>query len=91
MDWLDPNVVALMQEWEELEAKVRAKGYAKGYAEGRAEEARALVYRVFAARSLPVTPEVRARIDGELDVARLEAWLDAALTAATIGDVFRDG
>jgi hypothetical protein len=34
---------------------------------------------------------VRARIDAELDGARLEAWLDAALTATTIGDVFHDG
>ena len=82
MDWLmqDPNVQELMQEWED-----------KGRAKGRAEEARALMYRVLAARSVPVTPDVRARIDAELDVARLEAWLDAALTAATIGDVFHDG
>jgi hypothetical protein len=31
------------------------------------------------------------RIDGEPDVNRLEAWLEAAVTARAIGDVFRDG
>ena len=59
--------------------------------EGRAEEARSLLHKVLALRSLPVTPDVRARIDGETDVARLEAWHDAAVTAGAIGDVYRDG
>jgi len=37
-----------------------------------------------------VTEDVRARIDGEADVARIESWLEAAVTARAIGDVFRD-
>jgi hypothetical protein len=41
-------------------------------------------------RSFRVTPDVRARIAGEPDIARLESWLKAAVTAHTIGDVFRD-
>jgi hypothetical protein len=72
----DPNIQELVREWED---------------KGRAEEARALLLKVLALRSLPVTPDVRARIDGEPDVARLEAWLEAAVTASAIGDVFRDG
>lgn len=76
----DPNIQELVREWED-----------KGRVEGRAEEARALLLKVLALRSLPVTPDVRARIDGEPDVARLEAWLEAAVTASAIGDVFRDG
>ncbi|HWO20441.1 MAG TPA: hypothetical protein VNO30_16845 [Kofleriaceae bacterium] len=72
----DSNVQALVREWED---------------KGRVEEARSLLHKVLALRSLPVTPDVRARIDGEADVARLEAWHDAAVTAASIGDVFRDG
>ena len=68
-----------------------AEGHDKGLAEGRAKEARLLLYKVLVARSFPVTPDVRARIDGEADVARLEAWFEAAFTAAAIGDVFRDG
>jgi hypothetical protein len=46
---------------------------------------------VLALRSLPVTPDVRARIDGEPDVARLEAWHDAAVTACSISDILQDG
>jgi hypothetical protein len=76
----DPNVQALISEWED-----------KGRDKGRAEEARLLLHRVLAARSFPVTPKIRARIDGESDVARLESWLEVAVTARAIGDVFRDG
>jgi hypothetical protein len=75
----DPNVQELISEWSD-----------KGRAEGRATEARSLLLKVLAARSFSVSPDVRARIDGESDVARLEAWLEAAVIAGTIGDVFRD-
>jgi hypothetical protein len=80
----DPNVQELIREWED-------KGRAEGRAEGRALEARLLLHRVLAARSFRVTPDIRKRIDGESDVARLESWLEAAVTADTLGDVFRDG
>jgi len=76
----DPNVQELIKEWED-----------KGRVEGRAVEARLLLHTVLTARSFPVTSDVRARIDGESDVARLESWLEAAVTANAIGDVFRDG
>jgi hypothetical protein len=46
---------------------------------------------VLSARSFQVTSDVRVRIDREPDAARIEAWLDAAVTAGSIGDVFRDG
>ena len=80
----DPNVQELVREWED-------KGRVEGRVEGRAEEARAILHKVLALRSLPVTSDVRARIDAEPDVARLEAWLEAAVTACAIGDIFRDG
>jgi hypothetical protein len=80
----DPNVQELISEWED-------KGRAAGHVEGRATEARLLLHKVLAARSFLMTPDVRARIDGEPDVTRLESWLEAAVTAGTIGDVFRDG
>jgi hypothetical protein len=76
----DPNVQELIREWED-----------KGRDKGRAEEARRLLHKVLAARALRVTPEVRARIDAEANVERLESWHEAAVTAAAIGDVFRDG
>ncbi len=87
----DPNVRELINEWEDKgRAKGLAQGLTKGRAEGRAEEARVLLRKVLAARSLRVPSGVRARIDSEPDVTRLESWLEAAVTAGTIGDVFHD-
>jgi hypothetical protein len=90
MEWLlqDPNVQELIREWED---KGLAKGRDKVLAEGHAEEARRLLYKVLAVRSFAVTAALRERIDGEADVARLEAWTEAAVTARSIDDVFRDG
>ena len=84
----DPNVQELIREWED---KGRAEGLAEGRAEGHALEARLLLHKVLAARSFRVTPDIRKRIETEADVSRLEAWLEAAVTAGFIGDVFRDG
>ena len=69
----DPNVQELIREWED---------------KGRAEEARRLLHRVLGARAFAVSAAVRTRIDREPDVARLESWHDAAVTARAIGDVF---
>ena len=71
----DPNVQELIREWKD---------------KGRAEEARRLLHKVLDARSFPVSSKVRACIDGEPDIARLEAWHDAAVTENSLGDVFRD-
>ena len=76
-----PAVLELKREWE-------AKGEARGEAKGEAKGIRAALCKVLASRSFPLTPALRARIDGELDSVRIESWLDAALTAATIDDVF---
>jgi hypothetical protein len=85
----DPNVQELISEWEDKgRAKGRVEGRAKGRVEGRAAEARLLLLKVLAARSFHVPPDVRARIDRESDVAQLESWHEAAVTAHTIGDVF---
>jgi hypothetical protein len=85
VEWIiqHPSVQKLISEWED-------RGRDKGRDEGRAEEARLALHTVLAARSLPVTPDVHARIAGESDVARLESWLKAAVTANALGDVFRD-
>jgi hypothetical protein len=80
----DPSVQALIAEWED-------KGLAKGRAEGHVEGLRVALYRVLSARSFQVTSDVQVRIDREPDAARIEVWLDAAVTAGSIGDVFRDG
>jgi len=92
----DPNVQELIREWEDkgrVEGRVegRREGQREGRDTGRAEEARRLLYKVLAVRSFAVPPDVRVRIDAEPDVARLEAWLETAVTAGALGDVFRDG
>ena len=69
----------------------RAEGHAAGHAAGRTEEARLLLFKVLAKRSVSVTPAVWARIEGETDLARLEQWIDTALSATSIDDVLRDG
>ncbi|HEX3473469.1 MAG TPA: hypothetical protein VHT91_00435 [Kofleriaceae bacterium] len=70
-------------------AKGRAEGRAEGESKGRATEARLLLYKVLAARSFSVTSATRARIERETDTSRLEAWLETAVTARTVRDVFR--
>src|SRR5215510_6174105 len=93
----DPNVQELIREWQDKghakghakglakgRIKGRAEGLAKGRTEGRAAEARLLLRKVLKARSFPVTAAVRARIERETDIARLESWHEAAVTARAI-------
>jgi hypothetical protein len=72
----------------EGEAKGRSEGEAKGEAKGRSEgEARAIL-RVLERRGLPVSSEQRSRVLSCADLTILEAWLDRAVTAASIDEVF---
>jgi hypothetical protein len=81
----DPDVQKYRREWMLVEL------VNEWMDKGRVEAARSALHTVLAARSLPVTPDVHARIAGESDVARLESWLKAAATAHSIDDVFRAG
>jgi hypothetical protein len=76
----------------EGEARGRAEGEARGRAEGeargRAEATRTALYKVLESRSISLTPALGARIEAEHDSARLQSWLDAALKATAIDDVF---
>lgn len=56
---------------------------------GRVEAMVNAVLRVLARRGLEVRAEERERIVGERDLARLEAWLDAALTCASASELLR--
>jgi hypothetical protein len=66
----------------------RAEGVVRGRAEGVAKEARVALRKVLAARSFRESPEVRDRIDRQRSIARLEAWLEAAVNADSIDEVF---
>jgi hypothetical protein len=68
-----------------------AEGEAKGLAEGEAKgEARGLVkavLRLLDARGVHVDDASRQRIQGCMDVATLERWLDRALSATRLAEV----
>ena len=81
----------VLEDLERAEGRTKglAEGLAEGESKGRAAEARRLLYKVLAARSFSVTSAMRARIERETDTIRLEAWLETAVTARTVRDVFR--
>jgi hypothetical protein len=81
----DPDAQQALRDLRNLDL---LKTYAEGVMRSRVLGARWALHRVLAARSLPVTDDVRARIDRESDLARLESWLDAAATASTSDEVF---
>ena len=80
-----PGVQAFLRH---LRAEGREGGREEGREQGREEEARSALLRVLARRGFAITDEIRRRVDAERDVAMLEAWHDAAVTASSIADVF---
>ncbi|MFT4187008.1 MAG: hypothetical protein QM621_00325 [Aeromicrobium sp.] len=74
------------QYFSEDSQQMFEKGWRKGEAEGRAGD----VLTVLAARGFNVPPEVRDRVTGTTDLARLDAWLVAAVTAESLDEVFGD-
>lgn len=78
----DPNVQRFLRSLGD-------KGREEGRVEGRAEGVRSMLLRVLVTRGFAITPDVQARIDSTAEVSQLEAWHDAAVTAESIGDVFR--
>ena len=67
-------------------AQGRAEGREAGEAAGRAHA----LLAVLAARGLEVPEEVRARIVGCPDLARLDSWLARAVTARSAAEVVRE-
>lgn len=80
---LEPWLEELIQRWED-------KGLSQGLSQGRAEgESRALL-RVLARRGIAVDAITEARVTACTDTAVLEAWIDRAVTATSLHDVFCD-
>ena len=61
---------------------------ARGEARGELRSLAGAVLRVLARKGVSVDDEARARVLDCDDRATLEAWLDRAVTATTVGDVF---
>jgi hypothetical protein len=83
-----PGLEALMSTTFKDEFIDRIK--AEGKAEGKAESTAAILLRLLAAHGLKVPAPVRHRVLSCTDLDQLEAWLDKAMTASTLGDVFPD-
>jgi hypothetical protein len=69
----------------ELYREIFGDGEAAGEAKGKAES----ILAVLAARGIPVSDAVRARILGCNDVATLDAWIRRAVVASTAAAVVR--
>jgi predicted transposase YdaD len=64
------------------------EGLAEGLAEGRAKGEAEAVLRVLAARRIEVPEEARARISSCADLRQLDAWLDRAVVATSVAELF---
>ncbi|MFB9833346.1 hypothetical protein [Actinoallomurus acaciae] len=62
--------------------------FGEGKAEGKVEEVAKVILMVLAARSVCVSPEVRARIIGCGDLVQLEAWAERAAVVSTAVELF---
>ena len=77
-----------LQFFSERQRQYFAQGEAKGKAEGKAEGKAQSVLRVLERRRIAVTAEQRARILGCSDIDALERWLDAAVVASGVEELF---
>ncbi len=75
----------------ELEAIAEARGRADGEARGRAEGAKRALLTVLAARGLALSPEQRAQIETCIDMPTLDQWLERAVSAVSVDDLFGRG
>ncbi|MBO0822588.1 MAG: hypothetical protein J2P27_01865 [Actinobacteria bacterium] len=57
-------------------------------AKGRMEQGAQMVLRIFAARDIAVTDDIRDRVLACADLDQLQAWADKAATATSLSDVF---
>ncbi|WP_342778420.1 hypothetical protein [Streptomyces botrytidirepellens] len=69
-------------------AEIRAEGQAEGQAQGQAAKGAKDVLRVLSLRGLEVTAETRERIESCKDLDILDTWLDRAVTASRVEELF---
>jgi hypothetical protein len=67
-----------------------AEGRQEGLAEGRMESRAADILLILNKRKIEVDEESRERIKSCTDMKMLEKWLGRSLTAAKVGDLFKD-
>ncbi len=84
-----------VQVRRELEVVMQREGYRtewlqESYLKGKAEASKEALLRVLALRGLAPSTQVQARIEAEVDIERLRRWLDVAVTAKSVSEVFAD-
>jgi hypothetical protein len=75
---------------EELRDQGKAEGHVEGKAEGLVEGEARSVLRILDARRLAPSEEQRQRVISCTDAAQLDLWLDRAITADTVDEIFAD-
>jgi hypothetical protein len=75
------NVQALYESWKQQVEK-------EGLEAGRTQEAARAVLTALRVRSIDVPEATRAQILAEKDLARLERWLEKAIVAKSLDEVF---
>lgn len=81
-------ILPLLREETVMRNWVFKQGEARGRAEGRAEGEAFALLRILERRTIPVPGDARSRILACTDTAQLGVWLDRALTATRIEDLF---
>jgi len=76
-----------IQQVIEIAAARWAEGKAEGVTEGAVKAKVAAILAVLAARGLPVSDDVRARIEACKDAATLDRWIVRAATAASADEI----
>jgi hypothetical protein len=76
------------QYFAQGEAKGKAEGKIEGKIEGKAEGTAQSVLRVLQRRRVDVSMDQRERILACSDIATLETWLDAAIDARSVDELF---
>ncbi|MFE4608518.1 hypothetical protein ACFRK5_09165 [Streptomyces niveus] len=71
-----------------ISEELRDEGRDEGLAKGRAQQGARSVLRVLEVRGIPVSDETLKRITGCDDVDLLERWMDRAITASSVEEIF---
>ena len=79
-----------MTEGERLIEQGRIRGQAEGLTEGLARGRASALLALFAARQLPVSEELRQRIESCTDLAQLDRWVARAVTAASAAEALSE-
>jgi flagellar biosynthesis/type III secretory pathway protein FliH len=80
----------IMTFGEQLIEEGRQRGLAEGEAAGRVQDRADALLRLLALRKLPVSDELRARIETCSDLSTLVRWFDRAATAQSASEAISE-